>query len=797
MNCLNYKIMKTLKIAFRNLLKNKVVSVINLVGLTLGVVVSLLLLAYVQQEKQADRFIADYEDIYSINNVNNGEYYIAKPMVDLLRDKMPDIPITYLDNNWAKQVFLSNNYDKKVKVNKLLDADSSFFKVFQFEPILGNTQQAFSGANKIVLTESLAAKIFGTTNPIGEKLNFTTSYQNNEMVEVVAVIKDLPQNTSWEFDAVLSMETTRKMEWYKKNADRWGTQNYISFCRLPKGLNPVQINEQLAKISQGNSIPEGYRGEIVFGIEPYSQQYFNTEDTYFLKHGNSKTLNILQLIAILILLMATINYVNLVSAQRQKRNKSVAIIKMLGSQKWGVIQLFMAESALLLISVVILFLFLSPFAVEWLNSVMATHYTTALLRSSSSILLLSGILFFTFTVTGIVPGLIFSRHEALKLIKPDIISAKSSLFRNLLPISQFAISISLIICLLVMKKQNDMMLNFNTGFQKEHIVYASTNGYIKKNGQAFINEIKALSGVAELTFADAVLTDVSQHWGLEATYKGEAKKIDFDKVGVSPNFFDFFGLKLKKGRLFEENRETDRHAFVMNESAISAYGYKDLEDVKLYGDDGRVVGVIEDFNLKSAHHSIAPLAFMCDGNNVNKVVYLKLNTTNYADFKKTMGQVEQIWNKLSPSLPLEYGFLDESWNALYNKELQFQKVLNYAGIISIIIAALGLFGLSIFVAERRTKEIGIRKINGATITEILAMLNKDFVKWVAIAFVIATPIAYYVMNKWLENFAYKTALSWWIFALAGLSALVIALLTVSWQSYRAASRNPVEALRYE
>ncbi|PID95105.1 MAG: hypothetical protein CSA95_01085, partial [Bacteroidetes bacterium] len=273
-------------------------------------------------------------------------------------------------------------------------------------------------------------------------------------------------------------------------------------------------------------------------------------------------------------------------------------------------------------------------------------------------------------------------------------------------------------------------------------------------------------------------------------------QINFTKLGVSGNFLKFFGIKIKEGNVFSESKT--RYEFIMNETAIKQYGMSDFADIRLHigNSNANVVGVVEDFNFNSAHMPIKPIAFRYEGE-MSNVCFLKLNAQSLAAIKQTLAEVEAVWNELSPNLPMEYEFLDENWNALYKREMQFQTMLNYAGFVSLFIACLGLFGLSVFVAERRTKEIGIRKVNGATVREVLTLLNKGFVKWVVISFVVAAPVAYYAMGKWLENFAYKTTLSWWIFALAGMLVLLVALLTVSWQSWRAASRNPVEALRYE
>lgn len=794
--------MKNLKIAFRNLLKSKVVTGINLLGLTLGIVISVLLLSYTRQEKETDTFLKDYENIYALSqNEELTAFYTSRPMIDVLRSRFPDIPFTYATQDWANQTFVTDEAGNSYKINQLLNTDSTFFNVFQFDAVAGNPQRALDVTSQIVLKESLAKKIFGSEDPIGKTLQINTSYYNNEPVQVSAVLKDFPENSSFEFDAAISVFLNdKRISWYADNANRWGGQNYNAYFRLPSNINIENFRQQLQALSKTPEVaknPDGVEG-IFLSFQPFSQLYLHTSKNALaakmLKTGNAQILNILQLIAILIMFMACINYVNLVSAQRQKRNKSVGVIKMLGSQTWGVVQIFLFEAALLLLFVVTLSIVLLPFVLKFFNGLMETNYTPSLFLLPQNIIIIVAIILSTLFITGLLPGLIFSRYQSLRLIKPTAEKQKNGFFRNALPVLQFSIAIALIASLFTIKKQNDMMLAKNPGYQREHVLYTSVNREVLGQSQALVNDLKSISGIADITFADGDLVHISQHWGVNFSYDGEEKIIAFDKIGVSSNFLDFFGIKLVQGHNFTK-KEYNLEEAIFNQTAIREFGIDDTEKARILG-NGRVIGVVEDFNLRSAHMPIAPVGFFLNGETAS-YIYLKTNTQTYAQLKSVISQIEQKWNKLSPDIPFEYKFMDEEWDNLYKKETQFQKLLSHAGWISILIACLGLFGLSMFVAERRTKEIGIRKINGATIGEILTLLNTSFVKWIIIAFVIATPITYYAMSRWLENFAYKTALSWWIFALAGVAALFVALVTVSWQSWRAASRNPVEALRYE
>lgn len=787
--------MKNLKIAYRNLQKNRTVSVINLSGLTLGMVISILLLSYVRQERNTDKFIADYDNIYMFTIDNND--YFPRPLVYYYRDKMPGTPITYFTEDWAGQVFLSDEDGKSYKVNHLLNTDSAFFNVFQFETVAGTTQNALDVTSKIVLKESLAKKIFGEQNPVGKTVRLSTSYFSGEPLEVSAVLKDFTENTSWQFDAVISVYLNDKMlSWYKENADRWGARNYTAFCRIPSNTNPESLQSLLSILSDNPELVENLSNEkeLHLSVRPYSQLYLHSTQPRDIKHGNPQTLNVLELIALLILLMACVNYVNLVSAQRQKRNKSVAIVKIHGSQKWGVVRIFAVEAAMLLLTALALCIIVMPFALQFFNELMETHYSLSAFVSPENILMMFAILITIFLITGLLPGLIFSRHKALWMIKPINGNKKKGIFRNALPILQFSIAIALISCLFIIKKQNDMMLAQNPGYEREQVIYAATNSDMLKQSQALVNDLKTIPGISDITFADADFIDVKQNWGVNLVYDGEERYISFNKIGVTPNFFDFFGIKLIEGQHFSKS-EANFDETIFNETAVRQFGITDIEKATMNG-YRKIIGVVRDFNLKSAHFPIAPVGFFCNGESA-EYIYIKTHTQNYKELKTLIAQIEQRWNRLSPNIPFEYRFLDEEWENRYKKELQFQKLLTHAGWISIFIACLGLFGLSIFITEQRTKEIGIRKVNGATIFEMVLMLNKNVLVWLAVAFAIATPVAYYAMTRWLENFAYKIALSWWIFVAAGLVSLFVALCTVSWQSWRAASKNPVEALRYE
>ncbi len=785
--------LQNIKLSAKSLLKNKAITGINVLGLTVGITICLLIFTYAKKELTTDQLIPNVSNIYSL--MNKEDPHVSQEMVQLAKAQVPEIEnITYCSEEWSPQVFFTKEV-ASFMVENLLVADSCFFRVFRFEPVWGDPYNALNLTNKVVLTENLAKKIFGNENPVGKMLGYNSTYLHGEEIEVAAVIKDLSQNSSWNFEAVLSIQTNYKIDWYFSNLG-WGQQSFTSFFSVPATVSPKRLNEKLASLSKDN-VPDNYKDDIGMSSFPFAKIYFGSPGHDILKHGNRLTLSIIEIVGILLLLIACVNYINLVTAQREKRFKTIGIIKSLGCSKWKVIELLTTESALILTLTFILVTLSASLLLDSLNDLTGSQFTFQSIFTRGNLGMLLLIFVFALIVTGFIPGYFYSKHRAALLLKNQ--TKQANYLRNGLLIFQFTISIALIAGILIINQQNQYLTNTNPGFKKDNIIFFSTNDDIQKNIQSFKNEMGKIRGIADLTFSEEPIGKIDQNWGMDIQDNGEKKTISFVKLSVAPNFFDFFGIKIKKGNGFTENSEGNRD-LIFNTATVLKYNFVDQQGMRLPlssdQNKGRVIGEVENFNFESMHVPIRPIGFMSSGED-DEVAYLKLNTNTTENLHYTIESIQKVWNKLSPNFPFDYKFLNDSWDALYKKENQFQKVLSYTTIISLFLSCLGLIGLTFYIIENRIKEIGIRKINGATISEVMILLNKDFIKWIAIAFVIATPIAYYAMNKWLENFAYKTELSWWIFALAGLLALGIALVTVSWQSWRAASRNPVEALRYE
>jgi len=784
------------KLAFKNLLKNRVVSTINIAGLAIGISISLLIFAYADKEESMDQYLLNSDDIYVLLNGNGT--HVSSKMVELVREQIPEIKhITYAQNEWSPQVFVEYN-NLRFKVNDLIVSDSAFFRVLPMEALYGDPTKALSSTNKIVLCETLSKKLFGNENPIGKSIKYNSTNLQNEIVEVCAVTKDLPHNSSFIFDAVLSEDTNNKISWYAGNKANWGTQNYNSYFRISTHASIDLINQKLKNIPLTN-VDEDFKNNIKLRSLPLHDTYFDAPEIELQRHGNQLTIIIIRITGFLILLLACINYINLVTAQKIKRLRNIGILKILGCKRLKIIQLIGTESSLILAFTVVTVITLLYFFVDGLNHITQSQFTLLDIFSAWNLTLFIVIFVLILILTGLIPGIIFSKNETTMLLKNKSVGNRKNHLRNFLLVFQFTISIVLIASVFFIKKQNNLLTDKDPGFERENIIYTTTNDDLNNLGDVFQNELMKIAGVKDITFSSSVIGYNESNWGRNLLNKNEEMNVGFALFYVTPNFFDFFGIDLVRGIQFNDHSEKAAD-WIFNKSAIEKFKIDQLDDAKLLHWDGKrqenIIAEVEDFNFESMHVPIRPVGFRCRSKS-EEVAYFKLMINDGKALNKCLDDIRNKWDELSPNFPLEIKFLDSSWAALYAKEKQFQKILNYATAISIFLSCLGLISLTFFIVETHTKEFGVRKVNGAKTHEIMRMLHKDFIKWIAMAFIIACPVSYFVMSKWLENFAYKIDLSWWIFALAGLIAMAIALFTVSIQSYRAASKNPVESLRYE
>ena len=784
-----------LKLIFRNLLRNRLTTAINLTGIVVGLTVSLLLLLFVKKEVDTDKFLPNKEHIYQITDDG---LHISMPKVNLFKENITEAAaITMFSPNWSNKNYLVKD-NSLFELKSVLDADSSFFNVFQFETIYGNAYNALDKPNAIVLTQSVAEKVFGKKNPIGEELELRSSDFDNTNYKVTAVIEDIPQNSSIQFEVVVSLTSAMQYEWYANNADHWGTNNYVSFLRLNEHTNVEAVNEKLNQLMDEKAPEWSYSLEHPFVLQPLIGSYFDRSKGSFIARKGHKGLIILfGTIGVLILIIAGINYINLSRAQQKKRYAELGIKKTVGAAGRHFSLQSLLETVILFLVSAVSVIFLIKLLLPGFNTLTESDFQFKELFTGNYaayilIVFVTAILLFS-----IIPALSLNKLNVLDLLRYGKTHKSHSLLGNYSwLIFQFTISIVLIAITIMLQKQTNYMLEADYGFNREQIVVLKMNNSIGNSQKAFQEEINRLATVYNSSFSRQMLGDVGQHWGIDYNYHGENRNLSFKVMHVDDNFFDLFGLQLLSGRGFEKKALKRQHV-IFNESLVDKFQIEVYEGTKigLGGASGKVIGVVKDFNFNNLRLPIEPMAFV--SREGGDILYAGIQCQNLGQIKETLAQMEGIWNKFSKDYPFEYSFLNEDINRLYISELKMMKTFYVASILAIVIACLGLFGIAYHIVEIRTKEVGVRKVNGARIGEILSMLNKEFLIRVLVSAVIAIPIALWGIEKWLQNYAHQTNVSWWIFAMAALIACLTAVFAVSWQTWRVASRNPVEALRYE
>ncbi len=785
MNSLN------LKTAIGNFRKNKLLSLLNIAGLGTGLAVAIIIFNYSFHEFQADTYHENLEDIYVIQNQNRS--HVAYEMAPLIEDQIPGIKHVSMVQSALKNEFVLTDGKEKSIQSEVIFTDDNFTRIFNFEVVSGSLKKALAEPRAIILTESESKLLFGDKDPIGKILSLKAKMEflGESQVEVKAVIKDLPDNSNLQFRAVVSFVTARKMMFWLDECN-WNCQNVLNYVLLEKGQDPgilaARMNEQLRPL-----IPEEIPCE--FSLFPYDEVFFSSIRDDF-KHGNLKLIYTLGSIALLILIIATINYINLSMAGSSKRLTEVGLKKIVGVEPRQLVKQFLGESVLISLMAMILGLCLAWLITPPVNSLSVIKLPEIPVSSIQFWLVSMGAAVVIGFVAGIIPALALSKFMPISLLTGKSKSHYQGInLKRGLIVFQFIISIALIICTITVTRQLSHVRNIDMGFDTENIINIKISPEVKH--EIFKEKLYKIPGVAAVSYSRWYPGNIGENWGMPLVYKGAEKEVWFACENADASYIDLMGLEVVEGRKFSA-LQTDIGAAIINEAAVKEFGLENPMDAYFHkgGETRKIIGVVKNFNFQSLHNQIKPLVIFCEDKQFFSV-NVKLAAGPFNSIRETLDKVKTSWNEVSPSFPFNFRFIDEQIESLYKTEMVFEKIFRYGSMFAIFISCLGLFGLVLSSTEQRIKEIGIRRVNGANIMEIMLMLNKEFVRWVLLAFVVASPAAWFLMKNWLENFAYRTALSWWIFILAGVLALGIALLTVSWQSWKTAARNPVEALRYE
>ncbi|WP_319479933.1 FtsX-like permease family protein [uncultured Draconibacterium sp.] len=767
--------------------RNPLYTSINFTGLVIGFVCVVFIGLWIKNELSYDRFHENVDQIYRVHRYfydNNGTEnlhlpYVAPPIAPLLKDEFSEIEnITRVSH--TGMLFRLN--DEKVAEPYVCFAEPDILNIFSFAGLPGENNLLNEPLTAVV-SSTIASKYFKNEYAVGKTMEFFDENGTSYNLKVTGVFKDWGQNNHFRPEILISFSTYASAVGESELKD-WGSNNYETFALMRN--KPLQLDSRLDKFI--NKQFENGTSWTKIRMEKLADIHLNW-------YGNRSSIYVLLSIALLILILGSINYINLNTAIYTKRIKEIQIKKVIGASAKRILSLLMLESVLFCIVSLIVALLIVSVAIPYLADLFNSNLAFSVGRNLNIITV--------FFILSILIGLISAVYPAkLLFVRKKYVSMPGKMsFRNGMVIFQFFVSIALIMSFLTVNKQLNYLQTKNLGLNQENVITVGASP----------NHIQKLDVLRDQLMKNPNIIDVSgskripsqrlnDSNGMEVSNNGKMEPLGFRVANIrgDEHFVTTYEMKLIAGTNIS-NQAKDEKEYLVNRVAVERIGWESPEaaigQIVEYGNEkGRVVGVLENFNYESLHNAVFPIILYKDASSYNRIS-IRINP---ADLSNTIGFIKNTWQEFDLSgSPFSYQFIDERFEHLYQSEKYTKTIFTCFMVLAIFIAILGLIGLSLFVMERRTKEIGVRKVNGAKISEVMVMLNKNFIKWVAIAFIIATPIAYYAMNKWLENFAYKTDLSWWIFALAGVLALGVALLTVSWQSWRAAARNPVEALRYE
>ncbi len=791
-----------LLIAIRNISRNKVFSFLNIGGLALGIGACIVTLLFVKNEFSFDHFHKNGYRIYRLNEVHNfkgaSEEKVSLSMFPMAAALQKDYP------QIESAVRISDNDDITLKVGNrqllpksIINADSNFFKVFDFKLITGDKNNALNTPGGIVITKTLAENLFGKTDVIGQPLQLNR-YGELENFSVSGVLETLPDNSHLTFDGILPMQSVRLKDWM----NTWDANWVNTYLLLKENADVTQLSKELPVFEKK------YLGEQDASYNLFLQPLYSIHldsgdiihDRNYKKFSRSYV-NIFLGIALFVLLIAILNFINLSTARATKRAKEVGIRKTIGSTRWQLVKQFTGEAILFSLLAFALALIITSISLPFLNDIIKRDIS---LVSASSVYLWTIFIVSALLIgvlAGIYPALAISAYKPVKALKGmrGMLAHGGFLFRNTLVVVQFTIASVLIVSTFLMLQQLNYVKNKDVGFNKEQVIVLSMNATSNKNYEVLKDELKKNSTILNVTAFNVMLGNEFGSMGSHyKTDKGEIKNLTVSHLVVDMNYLDFFDIKLVGGRNFsKEFSDTAGHSYIINEALSKVLETKTPVGT-LYAANwikqlGSVIGVTKDFNFNSLHSKIEPLYISMQNWDYHSMA-VKLKVGN---IENGIAFVQQQWQKYVPDMPLSYTFLDEHLNSLYQSDKQVSQVVSILTVLAVIIACLGLFGIALYNIETRTKEIGVRKALGASIGSLTRLLSKQFLQPVLIALILAFPIAWWGMSKWLQNFAYRISINAWVFIISGIIALLVAFLTISIQSVKAASANPVKSLRTE
>lgn len=789
-----------LKTALRNIGRNFGYSLINFIGLSIGITLFILIMLYVKNEYSYDKFNINIDRIYRFEQGDAEGVHLPSAMGPDAQNWYPEIEQVVRFKHWGS--FLFHHKTTSFKIPNVMLADSSFFNVFTTNFIKGNPKTVFEVPNAIVLTEKIAKVFFGNEDPINKILKTTSGYE----VVVKGVIKEFP-NFHLQIDALIPFTILGEIN-NKEFLHSYGTWQFQTYFLLPPKSDPNNLEEKLeVKFTErfADYLDEGETVNLT--LRPLKDVYFanHTKVDFGAIHSNKNTVKLFFAIGIFIIFIACINFINLTTAKASNRATEVGIRKVHGGIKRQLIAQFLSESILITFISFLIAITLVQAALPYYNYLIQKELSFLTVINFEFIYIsFIGILLIGF-IAGIYPAFYLTAFNPVKVLKGEKTKGKNAvIFRRVLIITQFTISVALIICTITVHKQLNFLMNKDMGFKKDHIISLNLNSSIKPQRESFKQKLKEHPEIIDVSYSSGVIGTMSNQESFDFNSDGEQTAIQVHSI--DPSYLDLYQIKMLEGRNFSKDNPSDaKQKIILNEEAVKQGGLK-LGEVAgtIFHRDGwyltalpskecEIIGVVKSFNFRSLHEPIGPQGLVWN-DDWHFTINIKIQNGKETEALKI---IETIFKEFSDKQAFEYRFIDDQVDSLYASDKRLGKFFTYFALIAIIIAILGLFGLAAFIAESRTKEIGIRKALGSSALKIIALISKEFVKWVIVANIIAAPIAYFGMKKWLQTFAYKINITPDIFIYSAFISLIIALLTVLYQSTKAANSNPAKSLRYE
>jgi len=793
-----------LKIALRNIKMRKGYSFINIAGLAVGLSCCILILLYIRYELSYDKYHSDSRYIYRVVREYQGEpnWYNSSehPLAATLKEDFPEVvKATRVKKNDEVGVVEYNS--KRFNEEGIYFVDQDFLEIFTFPLVSGDIHAALKEPFSVILTQEMAEKYFGNEEPVSKTLRIKEWYGERKYdYKIKGVLKNIPENSHFTFDFLVSYNTLYTLKrGGRDSVETWSYYEPKTYVKLESHANPINLEGKfpafLRKYKGEDSSSERLR------LQPLTDIHLGGNLRYELEtNSNMRYIYLFSAIAFFIMLIACLNYINLSIARSAKRAIEVGMRKVVGANKVQLIRQFLGESMVFCILALMISFLLVELVLSAFSTLIERNLTLSLFQDLDMLLVFLGIAVFIGFLSGSYPAFFISSFQPIQIIKGTLrIGSKSSAgFRNSLVVVQFVVSIVLIVCTFVIHNQLSFIRNRNLGFDKEQMVTVYTmDRNLKRNPESLKRELLKNPEILGVSASLDLPTTIRRTSTIEWEEQGERRKLGLNYTFVDYDFFNVYDIELAKGRKFSEDFSMDKEqAVVINETAARNLGLEDPigRRFQTQGREWTVIGVIKDFHFQSLHWEIAPLVFLFyEGRGID-YFSIKFSPSN---IPSTLGFIKEKWIKFSPEFPFQYAFLNERVDKIYKAEQKLGQSFNIFTLVALSIACLGLIGLASFISEQKRKEIGIRKVLGADFQSIIILLARDFVKCIAVAAVIAWPIGYFVMERWLQNFVYRTSIGIEIFILSGLLAFVIALTTVSYQSIKDALANPVDSLRYE